>query len=62
VNIRTLTIVWRDGVVVPSRKAGGTGSNQGQRRARIKALKSELPPADPGDVVAHRWRKRLTIN
>jgi ParB family chromosome partitioning protein len=50
--------VWRDGVVVPSQKAGGTGANQHKKVARVSELKSELPVFDPGDVVAHRWRKK----
>ena len=54
-------VVFRDGVVVPSQKKGGTGSNQHRAVARISGLKSELPSADPGDVKAHRWRKRLCI-
>jgi phage N-6-adenine-methyltransferase len=48
-------VVWRDGVVVPSQKRGiGRGVDK-----RVSALKSALPDADPGDVVAHRWRKRF---
>jgi phage N-6-adenine-methyltransferase len=47
-------VVWRDGVaaqqVEPKRKGKG---------GKISALKSYLPTADPGDVVAHRWRKRF---
>jgi hypothetical protein len=51
-------VVWRDGVVVPSRKAGSTGV---KGRRRVSALKADLPAADPGDVIAHRWRKRLCM-
>lgn len=51
-------IVWRDGVVVPSQKAGSTGV---KGRSRIAELKSDLPAADPGDVVTTRWRKRFFI-
>jgi hypothetical protein len=51
-------IVWRDATIVPSQKMGSTGV---KGRSRVSALKSDLPPADPGDVVAHRWRKRLTM-
>jgi hypothetical protein len=42
-------IVWRDSVVVPSQKSGG----------RVSILKSGLPKADPGNLVAHRWRKAV---
>ena len=48
-------VVWRDGVVVPSRERGSSGV----KGRRISAPKSDLPAADPGDVTAHRWRKRL---
>jgi hypothetical protein len=47
-------VVWRDSKVRP----GGDGSNQ-HGRAIISAPKELLPAADPGHVVAHRWRKRL---
>ena len=50
-------VVWRDGVVVPSQK----NPKLRGKRAGITAPKSPLPAADPGDVVAHRWRKRLTV-
>ena len=42
-------VVWRDSKVIPSQKSGG----------RISVLQSGLPEADPGAVVAHRWRKKL---
>jgi hypothetical protein len=48
--------------VVPSQKAGGTGSNQHGKRARIAEVRSVLPAADPDTDVAHRWRKRLCID
>jgi hypothetical protein len=47
-------IVWRDSVILPPSKRG-----QGRTGNQIKALKSDLPMADPGDVTAHRWRKRF---
>ena len=47
-------VVWRDSVLVPSRKNGAPG-----RGKRISVRQSVLPDADPGHVVAHRWRKRL---
>jgi hypothetical protein len=37
--------VWRDGVVPRGRPK------------KISGLKSLLPAADPGDVIAHRWRR-----
>jgi hypothetical protein len=50
-------VEWRDGVVVPSQKAGiGRGVDK-----RITDQKSALPAADPGSVTAHRWRKRFFI-
>jgi hypothetical protein len=49
-------LLYRDSVVVPSQKAGSTGV---KGRSRIAKLKSDLPAADPGDVVASRWRKRF---
>jgi phage N-6-adenine-methyltransferase len=42
-------IVWRDGVVEPSRQSGG----------RVSVLKPGLPAADPGKLIAHRWRKKF---
>jgi hypothetical protein len=46
-------IVWRDGVVVPSQKDPRLrGKRSGDFSSEIPAL----PPADPGDVTAHRWR------
>jgi hypothetical protein len=44
-------IVWRDGL--PKNK-GGRG------RKTDFGTENGLPEADPGDLVAHRWRKRLT--
>jgi hypothetical protein len=41
--------VWREGVVL---RPGNRG--QGRRKNQITVLKSDLPKADPGDVVAHR--------
>ena len=47
-------VIWRDTVVVPSRKNGAPG-----RGKRISIQQPVLPKADPGHLVAHRWRKRL---
>ena len=47
-------VIWRDSVLVPSRQNGAPG-----RGKRISNRQSVLPDADPGHVVAHRWRKRL---
>jgi hypothetical protein len=33
----------------------------GRGKKPIAEPKSALPAADPGDVVAHRWRKRFTV-
>ena len=41
--------------------AGPGRGKKGQPKNRITALKSGLPAVDPGDVTAHRWRKRLCI-
>ena len=47
-------VVWRDGVVVPSRKDPKLrGKRSGDCSSEIPAL----PAADPGAVTAHRWRK-----
>jgi phage N-6-adenine-methyltransferase len=46
--------VWRQDVAVHR----GDGSNQ-HRKAKISELKSQLPAADPGALVIHRWRERL---
>src|SRR5262245_57967287 len=54
-------VVWRDRIVAPPGKRNPTGANQHKKRGQITALQSGLPPADPGDVVAHRWRKRFCI-
>src|SRR5262249_31595033 len=42
-------VVWRDGVARPA-----------HRPKKSFSTESVLPAADPGDLVAHRWRKRLT--
>ena len=47
-------VVWRHGVVKPSREHGGPG-----RGKRVSAGEPVLPEADPGKVIIHRWRKRL---
>jgi phage N-6-adenine-methyltransferase len=57
-------LVFRDAVVVPSRKAGIAGpgrGKKGQPKNRVSDLKSGLPAADPGGVKAHRWRKRFFL-
>src|SRR5258708_2945441 len=46
------SIVYRDGVVVPSQEQGGPG-----RGKRVAVLGPVLPEADPGKQIAHRWRK-----
>ena len=46
-------VVWRDGV------ASGAEPKRSGKGGRVSALKEYLPPADPGDVTVHRWRKRL---
>lgn len=48
-------IVWRDGVVVPRNPRGANQHKKVDFRSE-----TNLPAADPGAVVAHRWRKRLT--
>ncbi|MGA7994785.1 MAG: DNA N-6-adenine-methyltransferase [Bradyrhizobium sp.] len=52
-------VVWRDSMVVPSRKRGGTGANQHGKAARVAVRRPDLPDDDPGKRVAERWRKRL---
>lgn len=48
-------IVWRDGVS-PRR-----GTHGGDRKSdQVLGLKLDLPAADPGAGMAHRWRKRFT--
>src|SRR5258706_2744899 len=44
-------VCWRDGKVVH-----GKGPGRGKKK-EISGLKSLLPAADPGAVIAHRWRK-----
>jgi DNA N-6-adenine-methyltransferase (Dam) len=50
-------VAWRDGVVLPPSNRG-----QGRGRNQISVLKSDLPEADPGHLVAHRWRKKLATD
>jgi hypothetical protein len=59
-------VVWRDSLPAPA--GPGRGKKKGivvRRRllpgkgGKITGLKSNLPDADPGDVTAHRWRKRI---
>jgi phage N-6-adenine-methyltransferase len=49
-------IIWRDGFVPTPSARGAQG---GRGRKLIPELRLALPDADPGDKVAHRWRKRL---
>lgn len=48
-------IVWRDSVVLSPSNRG-----QGRQKNQIAAPKSVFPSADPGPVMAHRWRKSFT--
>jgi phage N-6-adenine-methyltransferase len=50
-------VIWRDGVVVPSRQLGKQPKPDGI--SAPKSQKGELPVNDPGDLTAHRWRKNL---
>jgi phage N-6-adenine-methyltransferase len=47
-------VVWRQDVAVH-----GFGPGRGNKE--ISDQQSLLPPADPGPVVVHRWRKRLCL-
>jgi phage N-6-adenine-methyltransferase len=51
-------VVWRDSVVVPSRKRGGPG--RGKKGAA--ELSPVLTEDDPGKDVVKRWRKRLCLS
>jgi hypothetical protein len=44
-------VVWRDGIANP----------RGQPKKNSFRPEKILPAADPGDVKAHRWRKRLCL-
>ena len=46
-------VVWRDGVVVHG------GDRKSKSKLQIRKL--DLPPADPGVDIIHRWRKRLCV-
>jgi hypothetical protein len=48
-------VAWRDTVVVPSQKDPGLRG----KRAGISDQKSPLPEADPGALIAHKWRKKF---
>jgi hypothetical protein len=50
-------VVWRDSVVVPSREMGKQKKPDGI--AEPRSQKASLPDVDPGDKVAHTWRKLL---
>jgi hypothetical protein len=53
-------VVWRDGVVVPSRTTGGPGGPRAERKGkRVLVRGPALPDADPGKQVAERWRQRF---
>jgi phage N-6-adenine-methyltransferase len=57
INAQADYVVWRDGVVEPSQKTGGPG-----RGKRVSELRPHnLPDADPGKRVIHRWRKKLCL-
>ena len=47
-------IIFRDGLAAEHVEPKRSG-----RGGRISVLKSYLPEADPGDLTAHRWRKRF---
>jgi hypothetical protein len=48
-------VVYRDGVDEIPHAGPGRG-----KKNQVSVLKRGLPTADPGDLVIHRWRKRLT--
>ena len=48
-------VVWRDGVVVPSRETGYDPKTG--RRTGVAPVQPRLPDADPKKHVIHRWRK-----
>jgi DNA N-6-adenine-methyltransferase (Dam) len=45
-------VAWRDGAL----------RRRGKTQESISVLKSTLPMADPGDLIAHRWRKKLATD
>jgi hypothetical protein len=51
-------VVWRDHQVRPSREEGAPGRG----RKGVNEHKPVLPQSDPGKVIIHKWRKRLTRN
>jgi hypothetical protein len=50
-------VVWRDGVVVPSRQGGGPG--RGKKRGLERT--PVLPTADPGTQIVKRWRRKFCV-
>jgi hypothetical protein len=51
-------IVWRDGEVTPSQETGSSGV----KGRRVDSGRPDLPAADPGKDIAHRWRDKFTMN
>jgi hypothetical protein len=51
-------VLWRDGEEKRIKARGGSRGNQ-HTGGKISGLQSWLPAADPGHLVAHRWRKAL---
>jgi phage N-6-adenine-methyltransferase len=51
-------VVWRSGVVVPSKKLPGAGRGQG-KRVSLKKPSKDLPDIDPGKVTVSRWGNKL---
>jgi hypothetical protein len=47
-------VVWRDSMVTPSQEIG-----KQKKRDGISVPKSHLPEADPGTLIAHKWRKKF---
>ncbi len=61
INAQAEYVVWRDSVVRPSQELSGAGRGKGFKG--INDRKSpKLPEGDPGAVIIHRWRKKLTTN
>jgi hypothetical protein len=58
IDAQAAYIVWRDGEVTPSQEA----SSPGVKGGRVNSGELYLPEADPGKVIAHRWREKFTMN
>jgi phage N-6-adenine-methyltransferase len=54
INAQVDYVVWRDGVIEHG------GDRKSKSRLQNRNLEP-LPESDPGDLVAHRWRKRFCI-